>query len=57
MSDEKDNIEIVISNNIINSVAKAFLPEIQDYYSNNSSSSISDKEVIEDDKSKVKPSA
>ncbi|MBR7008945.1 MAG: hypothetical protein IKH90_10005 [Ruminococcus sp.] len=57
MSDEKDIIKIELSNNIIMSVAKVFLPEIREYYSNNNSSLISDEEEIDDDESKVKPSA
>ncbi|MBQ8121696.1 MAG: hypothetical protein IJ170_00060 [Ruminococcus sp.] len=56
MKDENDNkrIEIEISDYIIKSVAKTFLPEIQDFYKNNNSSSIKE---MDDENSKVKPAA
>ena len=59
MKDENDNkrIEIEISDYIIKSVAKAFLPEIQDFYNNNNSSSITEVKEMDDENSKVKPAA
>ena len=59
MKDENDNkrIEIEISDYIIKSVAKALLPEIQEFYSNNKSSSITEIKEIGDENSKVKPAA
>ena len=56
MSDDKDNIKIEISNNFIKSVAKAFLPEILEYY-NSDKDKRNDNLIDNKEKSEDKPSA